>query len=173
MYRVVPLVAIPIALYFVASSAVQLSNTASAINSTHAVMSEILANQADAPTEQPADKPPEPPSPGKARVIQRTAEPVYKSLIHCLSDFDDILDTIQDPVSFAAARPKLLARAQEQSDYAKAFPGQGMSRLSKSAAKELQQAINRHSESLERAIRVAPGVKPFFEKELAPILGAK
>lgn len=171
MYRIIPAVGILIATYFVGSAAVQMSNTASAIKATTPVTAAVLDNSAD--QEKPADRRPQPKPEPNARVIQRPAEPVHKSLIRCLSDLDDLLDTIHDPASFAAAKPKLLARAQEQADYAKAYPGQGMGRLSKPAAKELQVALNRHQASTERAIRAVPAVKPFFENDLAKVLGAK
>jgi hypothetical protein len=169
MIRFIPaIIAISVACYFAGNAAYQMNGAASAINSYDAVAAAVQG-PADTPAEKPAEPRPDP----NARVIERPAEPVYKSLIQCLGDLDDLLDTIHDPATFAAARPRLLARAREQADYAKAYPGGGMARLSRSAAKELQIAMNRHAGSLERAYRAVPAVKPFFENELAKILGAK
>jgi hypothetical protein len=156
MQRFIPVVGLLVASYYIGTAGVQTSKTASVIT---------------APS--PGDPAAESPSSKKSAASQRPDEPVHKSLIRFLTDTDDLLDTIHDPASFAAVKPKLLRRAREQADLAAQHPNQGMSQLSKSAAKELQTAINRHSESLERAIRVAPGVQPFFEKELAAILNPK
>ena len=41
---------------------------------------------------------------------QRSSEPVHKVLIRCLGDLDDLLDTVHDPASFAAVKPKILSR---------------------------------------------------------------
>jgi hypothetical protein len=168
--RLIPaIIAISVACYFAGNAAYQMNGAASAINSYDAVAAAVQANSADPPAECRPEPKPDP----NARVIERRAEPVYKSLIHCLADIDDLLDTIHDPATFAAARPKLLARAHEQADYAKAYPGGGMARLSKSAAKELETALKRHAGSLTRAYRAMPAVKPFFENELAKVLEAK
>jgi hypothetical protein len=159
MQKAIPLVGVLVATFFVGSAAIQFSGPVSAINPKKSLNSTILGGGADQRSERPS--------------APRSAEPVHMSLIRCLTDLDDLLDTIRDPASFAAVKPKLLARAREQADYAAANPGQGMSRLSKSAAKELQTAVNRHAASLERAMRVAPGVQPFMEKEMAAILNPK
>ena len=87
--------------------------------------------------------------------------------------FERSRNEADDPASFAGVKPKLLRRAREQKAYAAELANQGLSLMTKSGQKDLQKAVNRHSESLERAIKVAPGVKPFFDKELAAILNAK
>ena len=45
--------------------------------------------------------------------------------------------------------------------------------LSRAAAKEMQAAINRHTESLIRATDVVPSVRELFEKEIAAIMKPK
>ena len=100
-------------------------------------------------------------------------EPVHKAVIRCLSDMDELLDTIHDPASFAAVKPKLLDRARQQRDLALANPNQGMSRLGRAEKLEMQKAVNRHSQSLARAIEVAPAVRELFEKDIAAILRGK
>jgi len=100
-------------------------------------------------------------------------EPAYKAVVHCLSDMDDLLDTIHDPASFAAVKPKLLNRARQHAAQAAEYPNQGMTQLSRPAALEWQNAANRHTESLARAIQVVPAVGGFFENDIAAIMSAK
>jgi hypothetical protein len=100
-------------------------------------------------------------------------EPVHKSLIRCLSDLDDLLDTIRDSASFARVKPKLLDRAQLQKNLASAYPNQGMVQLGRAERQELQKAVNRHTASLARACEVVPAVREFFEKDIAALLQAK
>lgn len=100
----------------------------------------------------------------------RAAEPVHKSLVRCLNDLDDLLDTIHDEASFAFAKPKLLSRAREQAAQAAMHPNAGMTQLGRAAAYEIQQASNRHMKSLTRAIEAVPAVRDFFEKEMGAIL---
>jgi hypothetical protein len=167
MHRFIPpAIAICVATYFASNAARQMSEAGAALTPTRTVIAPDPGPPADQPSE-PAAEPPKKPT------TRRPAEPVHKSLIRLLTDLDDLLDTIHDPASFAAVRPKLLRRVCEQADYAAEHAGQGMSRLSKSAAKELQKAADRHTASLARATRVAPGLKPFFDQELAPILSPK
>ena len=85
------------------------------------------------------------PAAAQAQGGQVPNEPVHKSVIRCLSDMDDLLDTIHDPASFALVKPRLLSRAREQKALASANPNQGMSQLSRSAAQEMQKAVNRHT----------------------------
>jgi hypothetical protein len=121
--------------------------------------------QTDSPEEKPAPKEPAP--------VRPSEESLHTVLIRFLGDLDDLLDTIHDPASFEAVKPKLLRRAQQQAELAAQKPNRGGAQLSKAAGKELQKAVNRHTASMERAIGVAPGVKRFFEKDMAAILNAK
>jgi hypothetical protein len=169
MQRLLPLVGVLIATYFAGNAAVQMSQTAAVITPSGAATCPATCEAADPPSD-PAD---EPRSPKKAGADPRPFVPVHTALIRFLSDMDDLLDTVHDPASFAAARPKLLARARAQADLAEQQPGRGMSRLSKAAGRELQKAIDRHTESLGRAIRAVPAVRPFFEKDMAEIMDGK
>jgi hypothetical protein len=165
MYRLlIPLVGILTATYFASNAAIQMSGTATAITAMDVFT---------APDPAQSDSAAEPPRPDKAKNDRRPVELVHKSLIRFLTDIDDLLDSIHDPASFAAVKPKLLHRAREQKAYAAEHSGQGLSLMTKAGAKELEKAMNRHAESLERAIQVAPGVKRFFDKDLAAILNAK
>jgi hypothetical protein len=100
------------------------------------------------------------------------SEPTYKTLIRCLSDLDDMLDSIVNPATFVTVRPLLLKRVRQHvadvSDRS-----QGMAKLSPAASQEMQQAMNRHAASLTRAIKVAPGVEEFFSHQIAAVLSAK
>jgi hypothetical protein len=102
-----------------------------------------------------------------------TTEPAYKAVVRCLSDMDDLLDTVHDPASFAAVKPQLLSRARQHAAEASAYPNQGMTQLSRAASLEWQKAANRHTEALARAIQAAPAVRGFFEQDIATILSAK
>jgi hypothetical protein len=104
---------------------------------------------------------------------QHSIEPAYKAVIRCLSDMDDLLDTIHDPASFAAVKPKLLSRAKQHAAQASEYANQGLTQLSRPAAIEMQQAANRHTEALARAIQVAPAVAGFFATDIANTLTAK
>ena len=86
---------------------------------------------------------------------------------------DDLLDTVHDPSSFAAVKPKLLARARKQAELAAHHPNQGMSQLSPTAAVQWQNAANRHAHSLSRATEAVPEVATFFVNDLAPILSSE
>jgi hypothetical protein len=125
-------------------------------------------NLPDPLSSQPASPPKTPVAKSQGR--QPLNEPVHKAVIRCLSDIDDLLDTIHDPASFAAVKPKLLSRAQQQKDLASAHPNQGMTQLGRAEKQEMQKAINRHTQSLTRAIQVVPEVREFFEKDIAAIL---
>ena len=109
----------------------------------------------------------------RAPSATKSNEPAYKSVVRCLGDLDDILDGITSPASFAAAKPKLLNRVRQQAALAAEHPNQGMTQLSKAAAKEMSKAANRHTESMIRANNIAPGVAAFFEKEVAAVLDQK
>ncbi len=80
-----------------------------------------------------------------AHESQHAIEPAYKAVIHCLSDMDDLLDTVHDPASFAVVKPQLLSRAKQHAAQASEYPNQGMTQLSRSAAMEMQKAANRHT----------------------------
>jgi hypothetical protein len=98
-------------------------------------------------------------------------EPAYKAVIRCLSDLDDLLDSIVNPATFAMVKPLLLSRVRHHVSHASDHP-QGMAKLSRAASQEMQQAMNRHTESLMRANKVAPGVTSFFEHEVASLLSS-
>jgi len=110
--------------------------------------------------------------PAKAAPAAQGFSPVdpTKAVVSFLKDMDDLLDTIHDSASFAAARPKLIRRAREQAALAAQHRGEGMSRLSPAASRELQDAANRHMRSLAHAIQAVPAVEDFFADELAEIL---
>jgi len=155
------LISLAVATVFVSYSAMQFSGVSTA----------LTQKQAAGP---PATRPSTSAKPDAPRpVAARPDEPVYKSVVRCLSDMDDLLDTVHDAATFAAVKPKLLDRARKQAALAAAHPDQGMTRLGKAAALEMQKAMNRHTESLARAIDAAPGVREFFAKDIAAILTAK
>ena len=109
----------------------------------------------------------------QAKAEDRPSEPVYKSMIRCLGDLDDLLDMVVDRNSFEAIKPRLVKRVIQQKEYASEHPNQGMTKLSRAAAKELQGAINRHSQSLTRANSVAPSVSEYFKRKLGSLLEEK
>ena len=86
---------------------------------------------------------------------------------------DDLLDTVHDSASFAAVKPKLLARAREQAALAAQHSNQGMSSLNPSATTQWKKAANRHARSLARAIEADPAVADFFASDLASILSSE
>jgi hypothetical protein len=164
MQKIAPLVGIAVATAFALNAATHFPNP--------------LADQPQPPMANAAagsDPPGERPdaSPAPAPRGQRPSEPAHKAVIRCLSDMDDLLDTVHSPTSFAAVKPKLLRRARQQAALASEYPDRGMGRLSRAAAQEMQKALNRHTEALARAIQVAPEVRDFFEKDIAAILSAK
>jgi len=155
MQKVLPFIGIMVATFFTFRAANNLPNP-------------LSSQPASPPKTSPATLPV-----ATSQGSQSANEPVHKAVIHCLSDMDDLLDTIQDPASFAAVKPQLLSRAQQQRDQASAYPNQGMTRLSRADKQEMQKAVNRHTQALARAIQVAPAVRGFFEKDIAAILQAK
>jgi hypothetical protein len=118
-------------------------------------------------------QPPEDRPTTSAPVAQQTTVDPTQAVVRFLGDMDDLLDTVHDSASFAALKPKLLARAREQVALAAQHPNQGMSRLSGSAAIQWQNAVNRHAESLARAIEADPTVADFFADDLAAILSSE
>jgi hypothetical protein len=148
MQKFIPLISFGVAAIFVSYSAMQFSH----------VSGNITAKEVAAPPPQPAQ-----PS-------RHPNEPVHRMLIRCLTDVDDLLDTIRNPASFAAAKPKILNRMRQHVAQAGVQPNQGMARLSKTAAQEMQKAMNRHTEALIRANEAAPGVVEFFQKDVAAVL---
>jgi hypothetical protein len=103
---------------------------------------------------------------------QTTVDPT-QAVIRFLGDLDDLLDTVRDSASFAAVKPKLLARARQQVALAAQHSNQGMSALSPSATKQWQRAANRHAKSLARAIEADPAVEDFFADDMAAILNSQ
>ena len=103
---------------------------------------------------------------------QATVDPT-QAVVRFLGDIDDLLDTVHDSASFAAIKPKLLARAREQAALAAQHPNQGMSSLNPSATSQWQKAANRHAKSLARAIQADPAVADFFAGDLAAVLSSE
>jgi hypothetical protein len=101
---------------------------------------------------------------------QRPAKSPHLAMIRFLSDIDDLLDKVHDRASFAAIKPKLLARTQQHAKFAAAQADQGMTQFSPEASKQLQTAANRHMQSLARAIEAVGEVEGFFAHDLATIL---
>jgi hypothetical protein len=155
------LISLAVATVFVSYSAMQFSGVSTALTQKQAASPPVMRPNTTAKAETPRP------------VAARPDEPVYKSVIRCLSDMDDLLDTVHNAASFAAIKPKLLDRARQQAALAAAHSDQGMTRMGKAAALEMQKAMNRHTESLARAIEAAPGVREFFAKDIAAILTAK
>jgi hypothetical protein len=103
---------------------------------------------------------------------QSTIDPT-QAVVRFLGDMDDLLDTVHDSASFAAVKPKLLARAREQAALAAQHSNQGMSSLNPSATKQWQKAAKRHAESVARAIKGDPAVEDFFANDLAAVLSSE
>ncbi len=162
MSKIIPLVSLTVAACFAYHAASQFPTAAIAVGGGNPARTRPKAR----PASDPAKSRP-------AATGQRSHEPAHKALIRCLGDLDNLLDTIQGPISFAAVKPKLLARVRQHAAEAADHPNPGMARLSPSAATELQRAMNRHTQSLSLAIQAAPEVKEFFEKEIAAVLTPK
>src|SRR5436190_4046690 len=94
MFRIAPVVAFGVATIFVGYSAMQFSHVSSVITETKEA----------APPAVPPTMPLAPP------LTARSNESGQKMLVRCLSDIDDLLDTIHDPASFEAVKPKILDR---------------------------------------------------------------
>jgi hypothetical protein len=108
-----------------------------------------------------------------AEASELDTEPGHLAVVRCLKDMDDLLDTVRDPASFAAVKPRLLTRARQHATQAAKHPDPGLSRLSRAAAKQWEQAANRHTESLSRAIEAVPAVREFFEQDIAAVMKAR
>jgi hypothetical protein len=176
MSKTVPIIGLIAATYFLVSTAFQFPIPPSSIAPAtppgwSRVVSAITDDGRGQPEPQgikPSDAPPKTTPSGS----QRSNEPAYKVLIRCLSDLDDVLDTIHDPATFAAAKPRILGRVRDHVAQVSALANPGMGRLSRSAAKEMQTAMNRHAKSLMEANQSVPGVTAFFDHEVAALLGA-
>jgi hypothetical protein len=105
-------------------------------------------------------------------VRQANIDPA-QAVVRFLGDIDDLLDTVHDSASFAAVKPKLLARARAQAALAAPHPNQGMTSLNPTATVQWQKAVNRHAKSLTRAIKAVPAVEDFFANDLAAILNSE
>jgi hypothetical protein len=165
MLKTAPLTCFGVAALFFGYAAYQYANVSAGLTDRQAAAPAVSLPQdrADAPP-----RPPRPASGGKSTDVS-----VHQSVIRCLGDLDDLLDTVHDPASFEAVKPKLLDRLRQQAALAAAHPGQGMVGMSRSAALAMQKAVNRHTEAIVRANEVAPGVTDFFAKEMAAVLNAK
>jgi len=150
--KFVPLVALGLAAFYSISAAVTMQRTLPALTSENT----------DPPKSSPRGQP--------SAAAVRAAEPVHKSLIRCMNDMDDILDTIHDDRSFAAAKPKLLQRAREQAALARLHPDGGMTQLGQLAQYEIREASKRHMKSLTRANEAVPALNKFFNDEVGAAL---
>jgi hypothetical protein len=155
MWKIAPLIGVAVASFFAFRVAMNLQSPLGSVPET------LPSTSQAAPRAESAHR------------SQHAIEPAYMAVIHCLGDMDDLLDTVHDPASFAVIKPKLLSRAKQHVALASEYPNQGMTQLSRPAAIEMQQAANRHTESLARAIQAAPAVSGFFEKDIAAIMTAK
>jgi hypothetical protein len=155
MWKIAPLIGITVATFFAFQAAMNLQNSSGSKPET------LLKTSPATPRAE------------SAHGSQHAIDPAYKAVIHCLSDMDDLLDTVHDPASFDAVKPQLLSRVKQHAVQASEYPNQGMTQLSRPAAIEMQKAANRHTEALARAIQVAPAVRGFFETDIATILTAK
>jgi hypothetical protein len=159
MNKIFPLIGVIVATIFAGRAAVQFSDlpiTNSGIDGGKLVETRPKASS----------------GPQTARGDSSRSEPPHKALIHCLSDLDDLLDSIVNPATFVTVRPLLLSRVREHVAQASENP-QGIAKLNRAASQELQSAMNRHTESMTRANKVAPGVAGFFEHEMAAVLNPK
>lgn len=160
MNKFVPLIGMAVATAFVGRAALQFSDlpitNPAATAGDNSVETRPKAS-ADAPT---------------GRADNSRSEPAYKAVIRCLSDLDDLLDSIVNPATFVTIKPLLLSRVRQHVSHAADHP-QGMTKLSRTASEEMQQAMNRHAASLTRANKIAPGVTAFFEHEVASVLNPK
>jgi hypothetical protein len=150
--KFIPLIAIGLGALYAVSAAVTMQRT----------LPPIANEKSDNPKSSPRGQP----SPAAVRA----AEPVHKSLVRCMNDMDDILDTIHNDASFAAAKPKLLKRAREQAALARLHADGGMTQLGQLAQYEIREASKRHAKSLSRAIEAVPGVNVFFNDEVGAAL---
>jgi hypothetical protein len=164
MNKYIPLLGLALAAFYMFRVSNELSKTADAI--APGANDVAIANKPDAP---PAPAPKAAP----ARADSVRDEPAYKSVIRCLNDVDDILDTITNQATFAAAKPKLLNRVRQQAALAAQHSNQGMTQMSRAASKEMQKAVNRHTASVMRADSAVRGVVAFFEKDVAAAMNQK
>jgi hypothetical protein len=172
MHKLAALASMFTATCLVAYSASQMSKASKAINSNCSWSCEPPVWSGKPSTRAP-DRPPEDIRiPSEPRRDARPSEPGYKVFIRFLGDVDDLLDTIQDRASFEAVKPKLLARVRRHTADAKDHPNPGLTRLSKSAAKEWETATMRHAASLTRADKAVPGVFSYFQKEAGALFAS-
>jgi len=169
MYKVIPaVIGLSVAAFFVGYSSMQMDRASNILKYGSAEPPGWARETMKKREEPTADA-----TPRWSSNNDRTDEPAYKLLIRCLNDVDNLLDTVKDAASFEAVKPRILRRMRQHKEIGKSHPEQGMTQLSKTAAKEFEKAINRHAVSLIRADSVAPGVQDFFKKEVAPIMESK
>jgi hypothetical protein len=150
--KFIPMIAIGLGAFYAMSAAIMMQKTLPALTS----------ETTDAPKPSPRGQP--------SAAAMRAAEPVHKSLVRCMNDMDDILDTIHDDRSFAAAKPKLLQRAYEQAAQARLHPDAGMTQVGQLAQYEIREASKRHMKSLTRANEAVPALNKFFNDEVGAAL---
>jgi len=169
MYKVIPAVlGLGVATFFVGYSSMQMDR-ASNILKYGSAEPPGWARETLKKREQPtADA-----TPQWSSNNDRAAEPAFKILIRFLGEVDDLLDTVKDPASFEAVKPRILRRVRQHKELAKQHPDQGMRQLNKAESKEFEKAVTRHAASALRADSVAPGVTDFFKNEVGPIMEAK
>jgi hypothetical protein len=168
MHKLTGLFSILVAMGFMGYSAMQMNKAAKAIK-----MCDEPGEWVGTPTTSTEQRSGPPADARISRRDPRDYEPAYKLLIRCLGDIDDLLDTVKDPAGFAMVKPMILSRVRQHVAEGKNHPDQGMTQLSKAAAKEFQEAVNRHTVSMIRANEKATGVAKFFEKEVAPLVNPK
>src|SRR5262249_35504611 len=96
------LISLAVATVFVSYSAVQFSGVSTALTQKQAASPPVTRPNTAAKPDAPQP------------VAARPDELVYKSVVRCLGDMDDLLDAVHDAASFAAVKPKLLDRARQQ-----------------------------------------------------------
>jgi hypothetical protein len=169
MYKVVPaVIGLSVATFFVCYSSMQMDR-ASNIFKYGSAEPPGWARETTKKREEPTAEA----TPRWSSNNDRTEEPVSKVMIRLLNEVDDLLDTITDRASFEAVKPRILRRVRQVAELAKGRQNQGMTQFSKSAAKELEKAVNRHATSLVRADAAAPWVTEFFKNEVQPLLNPK
>src|SRR5262249_48928018 len=159
MYKIIPVIfGLSVATFFVGYSTMQMDRTSNILKYGSPEPPGWARESLRKREEPTADA-----TPRWSSNSDRADEPVHKLMIRFLSDLDDLLDTIKDPASFESVKPRILRRVRRHADLAKEHPNQGMTRFSKSEAKEFEKAVNRHAASLMRADTAAPGVQDFFK----------
>jgi hypothetical protein len=99
----------------------------------------------------------------KKPAVKASSNDLETELTRFIGDCDGILDTIHDPDSLEAAKPRLIARTQTYVEWAARQP-KGMRPMN---PKVFNAAMARHQRSLLNAYKV-PGAQDFWQNELFP-----